>query len=103
VLTGRSAARQETHPCIRCGRCLDACPVFLNPADLAALAQAARYDEMEPMHLADCMLCGSCSYVCPSSIPLSQMFALSKMTLKKRSAQAAQAEKVIEKTPERVA
>jgi electron transport complex protein RnfC len=50
--------------------------VFLDPQQLAALAQAGRYEEMEGLHLADCMLCGSCSYVCPSNIPLSQMFAL---------------------------
>jgi electron transport complex protein RnfC len=38
---------------------------------------------MEDLHLADCMLCGSCSYVCPSNIPLSQMFALGKGALRR--------------------
>jgi len=83
VLTRRDTPRAETLPCIRCGRCLEACPVFLNPSQLGLLAQAGRYDDLEAMHLGDCMLCGSCSYVCPSNIPLSQMFALSKMALKK--------------------
>jgi Na+-translocating ferredoxin:NAD+ oxidoreductase RnfC subunit len=41
---------------------------------------------MEEMHLADCMLCGSCSYVCPSNIPLAQMFALSKGALRRQKA-----------------
>ncbi|HET9984879.1 MAG TPA: electron transport complex subunit RsxC [Longimicrobiales bacterium] len=86
VLTGADTHRRETYPCIRCGRCLEACPVFLNPSQLALLAQAGRYDEMEADHLADCMLCGSCSYVCPSNIPLAQMFSLSKATLKRRKA-----------------
>lgn len=78
VLTAGASAGGTQHPCIRCGRCLDACPVFLAPADLGALAKAGRYEEMVELDLMDCMLCGSCSYVCPSNIPLSQMFALSK-------------------------
>ncbi|HEX9109755.1 MAG TPA: electron transport complex subunit RsxC [Longimicrobiales bacterium] len=86
VLTRKETPRQQTFPCIRCGHCLDACPVFLNPSQLGAYAQVGRYEDMEPMHLADCMLCGSCSYVCPSNIPLSQMFALAKMALKKAKA-----------------
>ena len=49
-----------------------------------ALAQAGRAEEMQAEHLADCMLCGSCSYVCPSSIPLAQMFALSKAALRRQ-------------------
>jgi electron transport complex protein RnfC len=86
VLTRKETPRQQTLPCIRCGHCLDACPVFLNPSQLGMYAQVGRYEDMEAMHLADCMLCGSCSYVCPSNIPLSQMFALSKMALKKAKA-----------------
>lgn len=73
-----AAGSGSVHPCIRCARCVEACPVFLNPADLGRLARAGRYEEMEALHLADCMLCGSCSYVCPSNIPLSQMFGLAK-------------------------
>jgi electron transport complex protein RnfC len=88
VLTREQTPRRETLPCIRCGRCLEACPVFLNPSQLGQLAQAGRYQEMETLHLADCMLCGSCSYVCPSAIPLSQMFSLSKMALRKAKAKA---------------
>jgi Na+-translocating ferredoxin:NAD+ oxidoreductase subunit C len=88
VLTGAETARLPTYPCIRCGHCLDACPVFLNPSQLGILAQAGRYEEMEEHHLADCMLCGSCSYVCPSNIPLSQMFALGKGALRRQKARA---------------
>ena len=83
VLTRQDTPRPETLPCIRCGHCLEACPVFLNPSQMGLLAQAGRYDDLQALHLADCMLCGSCSYVCPSSIPLSQMFALAKAALKR--------------------
>jgi electron transport complex protein RnfC len=78
VLVEGQVLPRRTYPCISCGYCLDACPVFLNPSQLGKLAQAGRYDAMVEHHLMDCMLCGSCSYVCPSSIPLAQMFALSK-------------------------
>lgn len=89
VLTRAETERHPVYPCIHCGRCLDACPVFLNPQLLGSLAQVGRYEEMESSHLADCMLCGACSYVCPSNIPLSQMFALGKAALRKMSAKVA--------------
>ncbi len=84
VLTDKESARPPAMPCIHCGRCLDACPVFLDPQHLGQLAQLGRYEEMENQHLMDCMVCGSCSYVCPSNIPLSQMFALGKGGLRRR-------------------
>jgi Na+-translocating ferredoxin:NAD+ oxidoreductase subunit C len=89
ALTEKQTRRAPSMPCISCGRCLEACPIFLNPSQLGKLAQAGRYEEMEAAHLNDCMLCGSCSFVCPSSIPLAQMFALSKTALRKRKARVA--------------
>ena len=83
ALAASECKTQDSWPCIKCGHCLDACPVFLNPQLLGALAQAGRYEEMEPLHLVDCMVCGSCSYVCPSNIPLSQLFVASKARLRK--------------------
>ena len=94
VLTESESARPEALPCIHCGRCLDACPVFLNPQTLGQLAQVGRYEAMAEHHLKDCMLCGSCSYVCPSNIPLSQMFALSKGALRRQKERAREEEKV---------
>jgi electron transport complex protein RnfC len=89
VLTRAQSKPVRAYPCIQCGHCLDACPVFLNPSLLGQLAQAARYEDMEAAHLMDCMLCGACSYVCPSSIPLSQMFSLGKVMLKRSKEKAA--------------
>ena len=86
VLTEAQCKSQDSHPCIRCGHCLDACPVFLNPQLLGVLAKSDRYDEMVEAHLMDCMLCGCCSYVCPSNIPLSQLFLLAKTALARRKA-----------------
>ena len=83
VLTAAEVKPQRTYPCIRCGHCLDACPVFLNPQLLGQLAQAERWGEMAAHHLADCMLCGCCGYTCPSNIPLTQLFALAKTHLRR--------------------
>ncbi len=86
VLTESQCKSRHSYSCIKCGHCLDSCPVFLNPQLLGGLAKAERWEEMEENHLMDCMLCGCCSYACPSNIPLSQMFQLAKAALKKRTA-----------------
>jgi len=82
VLTAKESRPRTVYPCISCGHCLDACPMFLNPSLMGKLAQTAQYPEMtEKANLWDCMLCGACSYVCPSNIPLSQMFGMAKYQL----------------------
>ncbi|MBI2218990.1 MAG: electron transport complex subunit RsxC [Candidatus Rokubacteria bacterium] len=79
---------RRSYPCIRCGHCLAACPVFLNPQLLGQLAMKGRYQDMEAHHLADCMLCGCCGYTCPSNIPLPQLFALAKSAARRVKAPA---------------
>jgi len=84
VLSKDECKHQDIMPCIRCGKCLEACPVFLNPQLMGMLAKAECYEELaEEAHLADCMLCGSCSFVCPSNIPLSQMFTAARTQMKR--------------------
>lgn len=76
---------KHVYPCIKCGACVDACPLSLNPSKLGILAKFESYDKMvEEYHLMDCFECGSCSYVCPSHIPLVQYFRLSKSIIRKR-------------------
>ncbi|NNJ65153.1 MAG: electron transport complex subunit RsxC [Xanthomonadales bacterium] len=86
VLSKDECKRQDILPCVRCGKCIDACPVFLNPQLMGALARVDRFEEMLGNDLGDCMLCGCCSYVCPSNIPLSQLFAMSKIQLSRLQA-----------------
>ena len=83
VLSAAETRPHETYPCIRCGRCLEACPVFLNPQLLGQLALKDRYADMAAARLADCMLCGCCGYACPSNIPLPQLFQLAKVAVRK--------------------
>lgn len=91
VVTESEVRNQRSYPCIHCGRCLDACPMFLDPSRLGELARAGRYEEMEAAHLADCMLCGSCSFTCPSNIPLAQLFLASKSALRRSASLASEA------------
>ena len=82
-----AARRRETYPCIKCGQCVQACPLYLNPSLLGALARKGEYQAMEEkFHLNDCFECGCCAYVCPSSIPLVQHFRMAKAMNRKRKA-----------------
>jgi electron transport complex protein RnfC len=83
----KKPAAQTIYPCIRCGRCLDACPVHLNPSQLGRLAAKRQYTEMQQKyHLNDCFECGCCSFVCPSNIPLVQYFRIAKAINRERAA-----------------
>ena len=86
LLTDRELQPFDTYSCIRCGRCLDACPLFLNPARLGLLAKNGLWDEMEENNVMDCFECGSCSFVCPAHIPLVQQFRIAKSMVRKKGA-----------------
>jgi len=85
------AEAEKTHrrvyPCIRCGYCVDSCPIFLNPSQLGLLAANEDYQRMAgEFNLMDCFECGSCSFVCPSHIPLVQQFRFAKAAFRKAGA-----------------
>jgi electron transport complex protein RnfC len=70
---------KQVWPCIKCARCVQACPIHLNPSELGMLAAKRQYEKMEKdFHLNDCFECGCCTYVCPSAIPLVQYFRIAK-------------------------
>lgn len=84
--TGQLDAQRE-FPCVRCGSCLDACPMFLNPAHLGALAKQQQYSVMAAEHhLMDCFECGCCTYVCPAHIPLVHHFRVAKQAVRRAAA-----------------
>jgi electron transport complex protein RnfC len=81
----QSLGARHEYPCINCGYCVDACPLFLNPARLGVLALNQRFDAMAEHHLMDCFECGACAYVCPAHIPLVQRFRGAKAFLRKNA------------------
>jgi electron transport complex protein RnfC len=84
--TGEATGHKKIYPCIHCARCVEACPIFLNPSHLGLLAKNEEYGQMaDDHHLMDCFECGACSYVCPSHIPLVQYFRLAKKMVRKTS------------------
>lgn len=83
AFTAKETVRPVEYPCIRCSRCLDACPYFLNPSRLALLGKARMFEEMqEKYHVMDCVECGACTYACPSNIPIVQYIRTAKDCLR---------------------
>ena len=86
AFTAIETARPKEYPCIRCGRCVEACPYFLNPSRLARLAKARMFEEMKQYSIMDCVECGSCTYSCPSGIPIIQLIRSAKSQLRQPKA-----------------
>ncbi|MCK4350178.1 MAG: electron transport complex subunit RsxC [Candidatus Krumholzibacteria bacterium] len=74
--------------CIRCGRCLDACPMRLNPSALSIFTERMHFDEAEKYNVLDCIECGCCAYVCPSKRPLVHHFRRAKAEIRKKPEKA---------------
>jgi len=77
-----SSVSEREHACIRCGRCVEACPMFLNPTRLAQLIRGEQMEQFESQHLLNCFECASCSFVCPSRLPLVQLMRMGKVMLR---------------------
>lgn len=65
-------------PCIRCGRCVDACPMELIPSAMDRYVVKEMYEELEDYHVLNCIECGCCTYVCPARRTLASGFKTSK-------------------------
>lgn len=87
---GQSSGAQ---PCIRCGRCAEACPIGLLPMELAARARHGKVEAALDIGLMDCIGCGSCSYTCPAAIPLTQFFSFAKGELSRLREEKQKAER----------
>jgi len=69
-------------PCIRCGWCLEACPLGLEPKEVGIYVEAGRPQDTGPFGVFECFECGCCAYVCPAKRPLVQFIRLAKMKAK---------------------
>jgi electron transport complex protein RnfC len=76
------AHNEEFGPCIRCGKCIDICPMGLMPSMLSVLSEKGMYEEAKEYNLFDCFECGSCAFVCPSKRPIVQLVRLAKSMVK---------------------
>lgn len=73
---------KEYGPCIRCGRCIDICPMGLMPSMLSILSEKGHYEDAKEYNLFDCFECGACAFVCPSKRPIVQLVRLAKSLTK---------------------
>ncbi|WP_096085063.1 electron transport complex subunit RsxC [Agaribacterium haliotis] len=78
ALAKHELRREQSSACIRCARCVSACPMGLLPLDIAAQIKQDNFEAAADYGLNDCILCASCSYVCPSQLPLVQYFRYAK-------------------------
>lgn len=83
ALTDQDVYLAESSPCIRCAKCVDACPILLLPTAIAQAAEHELFKRAEKLHAVDCFECGCCSYVCPSKIPLTQWIRIAKAKILK--------------------
>jgi len=74
--------------CIRCGRCVEACPMNLIPTYLAAFAHREKWDDLLRLHVNDCIECGCCTYTCPTKNPIVQLIKTAKAELARRKARS---------------
>ncbi len=78
LLADTDVTQFTSEPCIRCGRCVDTCPMALLPGTLSVMIESEKFDLAENYHIMDCIECGSCAYVCPAHRPLVQHFRRGK-------------------------
>lgn len=78
VLSKEKATIPDETPCIRCGRCLSACPIRLVPVSIADNSRQNRFEEAAKYNAMDCIECGSCSFICPAKRPLLQAIRVAK-------------------------
>lgn len=81
LFRNEQAKRVDLKPCIRCGRCILACPMGLEPIYLAQVSEKGDWEKAENEMVMDCIECGSCQYTCPSGRPLLDYVRLGKSTV----------------------
>jgi electron transport complex protein RnfC len=86
LVTQNTSVREQN--CIRCGKCVDVCPMNLIPTNYVKYVKAGHYTDCKDNYIEDCFECGSCSWVCPAHIPITQYIKVGKSELNKRKTKA---------------
>ena len=86
VLGRRNEYAVEDFRCLRCGKCIDACPMKLMPVLMYKAMQSNDVQEMKDNNIMDCIECGSCAYTCPASVPLVLGFRVAKQMIRNDAA-----------------
>lgn len=81
----KEALLQEPDPCIRCGKCIDNCPMSLMPVHLSSVSENKDLESLKKYEIMSCIECGSCSFVCPAHRHLLQSIRLGKQYLKEKT------------------
>ena len=89
ALTEKEAKLPKSTACIRCGACINTCPLGLAPASIAQAYKKKDTEALRRLSVDTCMLCGCCSFVCPANRPLVQTNSLSKALLREEMAKEA--------------
>lgn len=84
MLPQSQARRLQPQPCVRCGGCVEACPMGLEPLMIATFSRLNRFDDAERHGIMDCIECGSCSFTCPAARPLLDFIRVGKLTVAAR-------------------
>lgn len=93
LIPTEEALREKEGDCIRCAKCVEACPMGLEPYLLNTLTQRGDYEELESHWIADCIECGCCTFSCPSYLPLLDWVRIGKAEVMKRMRERAAAKK----------
>lgn len=88
VLSENEARLPEPSACIRCGKCVETCPINLMPVYISANSLAGRFEQAEALNALDCIECGSCSFVCPAKRPLVDSIRVAKREIMARRKKA---------------
>jgi electron transport complex protein RnfC len=83
ILPENESKRESFAPCIRCSKCINVCPLGLEPYLLMAFSQKSIFDRLEVENVLNCIECGSCSYSCPAKRPLLDYIRLGKTNVNK--------------------
>ncbi|SDL95497.1 electron transport complex subunit RsxC [Halarsenatibacter silvermanii] len=81
VLRKEEVEKYDPDPCIKCARCVDACPCDLMPLNLSKYARKEKVEKLDEYKVSNCIECGSCSYICPAQRPLVHYIRLGKAQL----------------------